>query len=88
LLGVFLADLLLMSKVIAGIFTIVGGLIVIYYVFVIWNSSYVLEYNDPKMQQSLFETGHMATLVLGILLLLIGLVFFFVAKEPNPEIKD
>jgi hypothetical protein len=77
-----------MSKVIAGIFTIVGGLIVIYYVFVIWNTSYVLDYNDPNLHQSLFQTGHMATLVLGIMLLFVGLVFFFVAKEPNPDIKE
>jgi hypothetical protein len=76
-----------MSKVIAGIFTIVGGLMTIYYSFVLANSSYNMEYNDPKLQQSMFQTGHMIPLVLGIFLLIIGLSFFFLAKESNPHIK-
>ena len=76
-----------MSKVIAGIFTIVGGLLTLYYTFVLQNSSYNHEYNDPKLHMSMFQTGHMVPLVLGIFLLTIGLVFFFVAREPNPHIK-
>lgn len=76
-----------MSKVIAGIFTIVGGLLTLYYTFVMGNSSYHLEYNDPKLHQSMFQTGHMVPLVLGIILLTVGLIFFFVAREPNPDIK-
>jgi len=72
-----------MSKVIAGIFTIVGGLLTLYYSFVMANSSWALEYNDPKLHQSMFQTGNMIPLVLGILLLTIGLIFFFFAKEPN-----
>lgn len=76
-----------MSKVIAGIFTIVGGLLTLYYSFVMANSSWALEYNDPKLHQSMYQTGHMVPLVVGILLLTIGLVFFFVAKESNPNIK-
>ncbi|HLP18958.1 MAG TPA: DUF4064 domain-containing protein [Chitinophagales bacterium] len=77
-----------MSKVIAGIFTIVGGLLTIYFTFVMQNSSYNLEYNDPKLHMSMFQTGHLVPLVAGILLLTIGLTFFFVAKEPNPGIRD
>lgn len=76
-----------MSKVIAGIFTIVGGLLTLYFTFVMANSSYNLEYNDPKLHMSMFQTGQMIPLVLGIFLLTIGLVFFFVAREANPNIK-
>lgn len=76
-----------MSKVIAGIFTIVGGLLTIYYSFVIANSSYNLEYNDPKLHQSMFQTGHMIPLIVGIFLLTVGLLFFFLARESNPDIK-
>lgn len=76
-----------MSKVIAGIFTLVGGLLTIYYSFVMANSSWAHEYNDPKLHQSMFQTGHLIPLVVGILLLTIGLTFFFVARESNPHIK-
>ncbi len=76
-----------MSKVIAGIFTIVGGLLTLYFTFVMANSSYNLEYNDPKLHMSMNQTGQMIPLVLGVLLLTIGLTFFFVAKEANPNIK-
>jgi hypothetical protein len=37
---------------------------------------------------SMFQTGHMVPLVMGILLLAVGLTFFFVAREANPGIKD
>ena len=76
-----------MSKVIAGIFTIVGGLLTFYFSFVLANSSYNLEYNDPKLHMSLFQTGNFIPLVIGVLLLTIGLTFFFVAREANPNIK-
>ena len=76
-----------MSKVIAGIFTIVGGLMTLYYTFVLQNSSYNLEYNDPKLHMSMFQTGHMIPLLVGIMLLSVGLIFFFVARESNPNIK-
>ncbi len=76
-----------MSKVIAGIFTIVGGLLTLYFTFVMQNSSYNLEYNDPKLHMSMFQTGDFIPLVLGILLLTVGLIFFFVARESNPNIK-
>lgn len=72
-----------MSKVIAGIFTIIGGLMTIYYCFVLANSSWSLNYNDPKLHISLFQTGDLPQLMFGIILLGIGLLFFFVAKEPN-----
>ena len=76
-----------MSKVIAGIFTIVGGLLTMYYAFVMANTSWSLEYNDPKLHQSMFQTGHFIPLIVGILLLTVGMVFFFVARESNPNIK-
>ncbi len=76
-----------MSKVIAGIFTIVGGLLTLYFTFVLANSSYNFEYNDPKLHQSLFQTGNFIPMVLGLFLLTIGLIFFFVARESNPHIK-
>jgi hypothetical protein len=76
-----------MSKVIAGIFTIVGGLLTIYFSFVMANSSYNMEYNDPKLHQSLFQTGNFIPLVLGVIMLSVGLVFFFAARESNPHIK-
>ena len=72
-----------MSKVIAGIFTIVGGLMTLYFSFVMANTSWALDYNDPKLHMSMFQTGHLVPLVTGILLLTIGLSFFFLAKEPN-----
>ncbi len=76
-----------MSKVIAGIATIVGGLLTIYFSFVMANTSWALDYNDPKLKQSMFQTGHLMPLVIGIILLTIGLTFFFVAKEDNSDIK-
>lgn len=72
-----------MSKVIAGIFTIVGGLMSLYFSFVLANTSWALEYNDPKLHQSMFQTGHMVPFMVGLFLLAVGLIFFFVAKEPN-----
>ncbi|MCS6934355.1 MAG: hypothetical protein NZM35_04280 [Chitinophagales bacterium] len=77
-----------MSKVLAGIFTIVGGLLTIYFSFVLANSSWSLDYNDPKLHQSMYQTGHLVPFLAGILLLTTGLIFFFVAKEDNSEIKD
>jgi hypothetical protein len=72
-----------MSKVIAGIFTLVGGLSTLYFTFVLHNTSYDLNYNDPKLHMSLFQTGYMPQLMASIFLLTVGLIFFFVAKEPN-----
>lgn len=72
-----------MSKVIAGIATIVGGLMTIYFTFVMQNTSWALNYNDPKLHMSMNQTGHLIPLVMGVLLLTVGLTFFFVAKEPN-----
>jgi hypothetical protein len=72
-----------MSKIIAGICTIVGTLLTGYMLFILENSSYVLNYNDPKLHISLFQTGYMVQLMIGIFMVIIGLVFFFVAREPN-----
>ena len=79
----FAGKIIAMSKVIAGIFTIVGGLMTLYYSFIFANTSWALDYNDPKLHKSMFETGDMPQLVIGILLLAIGMLFFFAAKEPN-----
>ncbi len=72
-----------MSKIIAGILTIVGALVTFYYAFVLENTSWKLQYNDPKLHLSLYQTGYMVQIVAGIVMLAIGLIFFFVAKEPN-----
>ena len=72
-----------MSKVIAGIFTLVGGLMTGYMLFVLKNSSYWLNYNDPKLHMSLFQTGYMPQLMIALFMLTIGLIFFFAAKEEN-----
>ena len=72
-----------MSKVIAGIFTLIGTMMTGYYLFILENSSYILNYNDPKLHISLYETGDMPQLMIGIFMVTIGLIFFFVAKEPN-----
>lgn len=72
-----------MSKIIAGIFTLVGTLLTGYMLFVLKNSSYWLNYNDPKLHISLFQTGYMPQLMIGIFMVTIGLIFFFVAEEPN-----
>ena len=72
-----------MSKVIAGIFTLVGTLLTGYYLFILENSSYILNYNDPKLHMSLYQTGDMPQLMIGIFMVTVGLIFFFVAKEPN-----
>jgi hypothetical protein len=72
-----------MSKVIAGIFTLIGGLGTGYFLFVLENTSYCLNYNDPKLHLSLFQTGYMPQLMICIFMLTVGLLFFFVAKEPN-----
>lgn len=72
-----------MSKIIAGIFTLIGTLLTGYMLFVLKNTSYWLNYNDPKLHISLFQTGYMPQLMIGIFMVTIGLIFFFVAKEPN-----
>ena len=72
-----------MSKVIAGIFTLIGTLLTGYYLFILENSSYILNYNDPKLHISLYQTGDMPQLMIGIFMVTVGLIFFFVAKEPN-----
>ncbi len=72
-----------MSKIIAGILTLVGALMTLYYAFVLENTSWILKYNDPKLHMSLYQTGYMVQIVIAVLMLAIGLTLFFVAKEPN-----
>jgi len=83
LLYIRTAKVKIMSKIIAGIFTLVGGLGTLYFIFVLHNTSYYLNYNDPKLHMSLFQTGYMPQFMAFLLMLAIGLIFFFVAKEPN-----
>ena len=83
LLYIRTAKVKIMSKVIAGIFTLVGGLGTLYMLFVLHNTSYDLYYNDPKLHMSLFQTGYMPQLMICIFMLTIGLLFFFLAKEKN-----
>jgi hypothetical protein len=83
LLYIRTAKVKIMSKVIAGIFTLIGGLGTLYMLFVLHNTSYDLYYNDPKLHMSLFQTGYMPQLMIFVLMLTVGLIFFFAAKEPN-----
>ncbi|MFN8311013.1 MAG: hypothetical protein U0T73_13715 [Chitinophagales bacterium] len=72
-----------MSKIIGGIFTVLGFICVSVLIFLYLNSSAHLNYNDPATHQSLFETGLAAPFVFFGLMLSIGLIFLFVSKEPN-----
>ena len=74
-----------MSKVIGGIFTVIGFILAAVNIFLYLNSSAYLEYNavatTPHL--SLFETGLGAPAVITFLMLAIGLTFLFVSEEPR-----
>lgn len=72
-----------MSKVIGGIFTLIGFLCTLGVIFLYLNSSAFLNYNDPAKHLSFFETGLGVPAVLFGLMLTVGLVFMFASKEPN-----
>ena len=72
-----------MSKVIGGIFFVIGFILFAVNSFLYMNSSAYLNYNDPATHQSLFETGLGAPAVITFLLLAVGLTFLFVSKEPR-----
>jgi hypothetical protein len=72
-----------MSKVIGGIFFVIGFILFAVISFLYMNSSAYLNYNDPATHLSFFETGLGVPAVLTFLLLAIGLTFLFVSKEPN-----
>lgn len=72
-----------MSKVIGGIFTIIGFIMLAVVTMLYMNSSAYLEYNDPAKHLSFFETGYGPAAVITFLLLSIGLTFLFVSKEPR-----
>jgi hypothetical protein len=72
-----------MSKVIGGIFTIIGFIMFACVGMLYLNSSAYLNYNDPAKHLSFYETGYGAPAVITFLLLSIGLTFLFVSKEPN-----
>lgn len=72
-----------MSKVIGGIFTIIGFIMLAVVTMLYMNSSAYLEYNDPAKHLSFFETGYGPSAVITFLLLSIGLTFLFVSKEPR-----
>jgi low affinity Fe/Cu permease len=72
-----------MSKVIGGIFTVVGTLLSIWIAFLWANSSNFLKYNDPSKYQTYLETGLAIPTLIAVLLLSVGLIFLFVSEEPN-----
>ena len=72
-----------MSKIIGGIFTVIGFILAATNIMLYLNSSAYLEYNDPAKHLSFFETGLGAPAVITFLMLTIGLTFLFVSKEPN-----
>jgi hypothetical protein len=72
-----------MSKIIGGIFTVLGFILVAVMGFLYMNSSAYLNYNDPKTHLSYFETGLAAPTLLTVIMLSIGLIFLFVSKEPR-----
>jgi len=72
-----------MSKVIGGIFAVVGTLASIGVIFLFLNSSAYLNYNDPAKHLSYFETGYAVPTVLFVLMAAAGYLFLFQSKEPN-----
>lgn len=70
-----------MSKVIGGVFALLGTLITIYTSFLYMNSSAYLPYNTKPV--SMLDTGLVMPAFFAVLLLSIGFTFLFVAKEPN-----
>jgi hypothetical protein len=72
-----------MSKIIGGIFTVIGFILAAVNTMLYMNSSAYLNYNDPAKHLSFFETGLGAPAVITFLLLAIGLTFLFVSKEPR-----
>jgi hypothetical protein len=72
-----------MSKIIGGIFTVIGTLCTLGVIFLYMNSSAYLSYNDPAKHLSFFETGYAVPALLFGLMLTVGLIFMFFSKEPN-----
>jgi hypothetical protein len=80
-----------MSKVIGGIFTVIGFILAAVNIMLYLNSSAYFDYTpiaaspyiDPTKHLSFFETGLGAPAVITFLLLAIGLTFLFVSKEPR-----
>ena len=72
-----------MSKIIVGIFTVIGTLCCMGLCFLYMNSSAYLSYNDPAKHLSYFETGYGVPTLLFGLMLTVGLVFMFFSTEPN-----
>lgn len=72
-----------MSKVIGGIFTVIGFILAATDIMLYLNSSAFLNYNDPARHLSFFETGLGVPFLLTFLMLAVGLTFLFVSKEPN-----
>lgn len=71
-----------MSKVIGGIFSLLGLSSALYIFFLYRNSPAYLEYNAAK-QPSLVDTGLLPAMFVCFLLLSIGLGFMFFSVEPN-----
>ncbi len=70
-----------MSKVIGGVFTLLGTLLSIYVSFLYMNTSSYLDYNAKKL--SMLDTGLVMPAFAAFMLLSIGLTFLLVSKEPN-----
>lgn len=81
-----------MSKIIGGIFTVIGFILFAVITMLYMNSSAYFDYTnnataptyvDLSKHLSFFETGLGAPSVITFLLLAIGLTFLFVSKEPR-----
>ena len=80
-----------MSKIIGGIFTVIGFILAAVNIMLYMNSSAYFDYTpiattpyvDATKHLSLFETGLGAPMIITFLMLSIGLTFLFVSKEPN-----
>lgn len=77
-----------MSKIIGGIFCLIGTLGTIYCSFIFMNTSWVLDYNDPKKHLDMAQTGYLPGFMAFLLMAIIGYTFMFLAKEDNPDLKQ
>jgi hypothetical protein len=75
----------LMSKIIGGIFTVIGTFLAIFLGFLYLNSSAYLSYNDPARKLTYLETGYMIPTVIAFFLLTVGLTFLIFSKDPNTK---
>ncbi len=72
-----------MSKIIGGIFFVIGFIFLAVLRFLYLNSSNFLDYNDPAKHLSFFQTGYALPTVLFTIMFAVGVIFLFFSKEPN-----